>query len=415
MIQSGSRDWWRITLALCLGSFMVFNNLYVTQPLLPTLARDFGISELEASHSFTVSTLTMALALLVFGPLSDVLGRKWLMLGSMLGILICTLALSQAQNYAQLLALRALQGFFLGGLPAIAVAYMADEFEPTALMSAVGFYIAANSLGGIGGRVMGGWAGDAMGWNNAFIVVGGLGLVIWLTVSALLPKPSGFQPRPLRPASMAADLWMHLKTPSLLMAFVFGGLQFFIFINQYSYITFRLAAAPYSLTANLLGLLFLTYLSGTLASTLSGRFTRRYGQPACMAAGSLILIMGSLVTLFDSIWLIVTGLLINSFGFFFAHSSASGWVSRNAQHAKASASSLYLVFYYLGASTGGLYLHPFWQEWQWPGVVASSIVVLLINFAITMKLKADQSKALNEKADIGGTDRAQGAPPLSNN
>ena len=47
------------------------------------------------------------------------------------------------------------------------------------------------------------------------------------------------------------------------------------------------------------------------------------------------------------------GFFISAFGFFLTHSLATGWVNQHATHAKASASALYLVFYYLGASTGG--------------------------------------------------------------
>jgi YNFM family putative membrane transporter len=95
-----------------------------------------------------------------------------------------------------------------------------------------------------------------------------------------------------------------------------------------------------------------------------------------MVLGSCIFIFGSLVTLGDSLLAIITGLLINSFGFFLCHSTASSFVSRNAKHAKASASSLYLVFYYLGASLGGFYLDPFWQADGWRGVIMGSWLVL---------------------------------------
>ncbi|GAA0829769.1 hypothetical protein GCM10009112_12250 [Marinomonas arenicola] len=86
--------------------------------------------------------------------------------------------------------------------------------------------------------------------------------------------------------------------------------------------------------------------------------------------------LGSLVTLGGTLWAIILGLLINSFGFFLCHSTASSFVSRNAKFAKASASSLYLVFYYLGASVGGYYLDPFWRAEGWLGVVVGSWIVL---------------------------------------
>ncbi|MFP8967604.1 MFS transporter [Pokkaliibacter sp. CJK22405] len=375
-IHAGSRAYWRATLALCLGSFMIFSNLYVTQPLLPMLAHTFGISALEASASFTISTLTLGISLLVYGPLSDALGRRGIMLFTMAGVLLTTLCLSQVQEYSWLIVLRALQGFFLGGLPAIAVAYMGDEFDREALVMAVGLYISANSLGGIGGRLMGGFFGEAFGWSTTFLIVGVVSLIILAVFFALLPHSRHFQPQRFRLGVSLGNMGAHLKNPLLILAYLIGGFNFFIFINQYSYITFVLGSEPYSLSPKYLGLLFLTYLTGTLASTVAGKVGRHVPQPLCMAGGIVILMIGTLVTLSHALPLIILGFFINSFGFFFAHSTASSWVSRNALKAKASASSMYLVFYYIGASTGGLYLHPFWEWMGWQGVVMGSWIVL---------------------------------------
>ncbi|KEA65103.1 Permeases of the major facilitator superfamily [Marinobacterium lacunae] len=386
MIELGHNAFWRATLALVLGSFMIFANVYVTQPLLPMLAEDFGISPLLAGWSFTVTTLMLGLSLLFYGPLSDALGRRVIMLVTMTGAALVTVALALVRDYYVLLALRALQGVLLGGLPAVAIAYMGDEFSKRAVAVAVGLYISGNSLGGIGGRLVGGFVGEWLGWSNAFLVMSGVSLVCLLAFALLLPPSQHFSPRPVRPRQMLADLALHLRNPALLLAYIIGGLNFFIFVNQYSYVTFVLADAPYNLPPSLLGLLFLTYLSGTVGSTLAGRVALKISQPRCMTLGIVILMIGSAVTLMPGLPAIILGLLINSFGFFFAHSSVSSWVSHNAERAKASASSLYLMFYYLGASVGGFYLHPFWGMAGWFGVVMGSTLVLAITLCCSLWL-----------------------------
>lgn len=365
---------------------MIFANVYVTQPLLPTLAREFGISALQSSWTFTVTTLTLGLSLILYGALSDALGRRGIMILTLTGVVACGIGLSLVQDYSGLLVLRALQGLMLGGLPAIAIAYMNDEYSTRALALAVGLYIGGNTLGGIGGRLIGGFVGDWLGWQGAFAAMAAVSALCLLTFILLLPKSQHFEPRLLRPAAMASALGAHLKNPMLLIAYLIGGLNFFIFINQYSYITFVLADAPYHLPASLLGMLFLTYLTGTFGSAISGKVADYLPQTRAMSVGILVLMLGSLVTLSSSLWLIVLGFFMNSFGFFFCHSTASSWVSRNARHAKASASSLYLVFYYLGASTGGFYLQPFWAQWQWAGVILGSLIVLSFTLYLTLHL-----------------------------
>ncbi|BBB28291.1 MFS transporter [Neptunomonas japonica] len=376
MIDAGTASFWRATIALCLGSFMIFANVYVTQPLLPLLMESFQLSELEASWSFTITTLTLGFSLLVYGPLSDALGRKNIMLASMAGVVLMTYLLSQTQSYSMLLLFRGLQGVFLGGLPAIAIAYMSDEFKHKAMILAVGFYISGNSIGGIGGRLIGGFVGEWLGWSEVFWVMTLISFILLALFAVLLPASNYFIAKSLKPHSMLEQSLAHIKNPLLLLAYLIGGLNFFIFINQYSFITFLLSDAPYNLPPSWLGLLFLTYLSGTVGSALSGRIAQWVPQPVCMIIGIVLLMCGSLVTLVPSIWAIILGFLVSAFGFFFAHSTASSWVSHHAREAKASASSLYLLFYYLGASTGGFYLQPFWQWSGWSGVVLGSILVL---------------------------------------
>ncbi|UYG00957.1 MULTISPECIES: MFS transporter [unclassified Halomonas] len=386
MIEAKTRAWWRATAALCLGSFLVFINLYVPQPLLPALKTTFEVSTLGVSLLMSAATLSLAFALLIFGPLSDAIGRETIMRVTLVAAGALSLLLAAAPNFETLLLLRLIQGFVLGGLPAVAIAWMGDEFDKPALLSAVGLYIGANSLGGISGRVVGGFAATLGGEAAAFLTVGTMTLLGCLLFWRLLPNSKAFVPKPFELRQALRDLAGHLRTPVLLAAYVLGGLNFLIFINQYSYITFRLAAPPYQLAAGALGLIFLTYLGGTFGSTVSGRLAQRFSPARCMGAGILILMLGTGVTLLSPLWLVMLGLLINAFGFFLCHSLASGWVGRYAQGARGSASALYLVFYYLGASVGGFWLEPFWRWAQWSGVAVGSWLLLGVTFFIALGL-----------------------------
>ncbi|MEM5529258.1 MFS transporter [Gammaproteobacteria bacterium AS21] len=391
MVELGTRTFWRGTIALVIGSIMIFANIYVTQPLLPMMVEEFGISALQASASFTVTTLTLAVSLLIYGPLSDAIGRKGLIVSTMIGLTLTTFALSLVQNYHSLLLLRALQGFFLAGLPAIAVAYLSEEYTPEALLVAVGLYISGNSLGGISGRLMGGFFGEHFGQSQTFAFMALISLVFMIIFIVLLPSSQQFEAKPLRIKTILTNMKNHLSNRHLLISYLIGGFSFFIFINQYSYITFRLEAAPYNLSAAQIGLLFLTYLAGTVGSALSGRLAALMPQPNIMILGTTIIMLGSLVTLSAELSLIVAGFAINSFGFFLCHSTTSGFVSRHAKSAKASASSLYLLFYYLGASIGGYYLDPFWRLYGWPGVIIGSWIVLVLVVLAEISLLRTQS------------------------
>nr|WP_245217454.1 MFS transporter [Rheinheimera maricola] len=360
---------------MCLAAVVVFANLHLLQPLLPVLSREFMLTPLQTNWAYSVGTLALGLSLLVYAALSDAWGRKKLLLLTLVGMTLTTLALTQVESFAALVCLRALQGLFLGGLPAVAIAYMGEEYSKPALVAAVGFYISANSLGGISGRLMAGALADIGHWQWVFWPVAVLGILCCYLVWRYLPAANGFVAKPFRLRQALADNLFHLRQPVLLLTYLIGGLNFFIFLNQYTYIAFLLSDAPYNLSSFWIGLLFVTYFTGTVGSAISGKVALKLPVPLGMALGVVILMLGTLVTLGSSLLLIVAGFFINAFGFFLTHSLASSWVNQCASRAKASASALYLVFYYVGASSGGIYLQPFWHWLGWNGIVIGALLM----------------------------------------
>jgi YNFM family putative membrane transporter len=385
MIDLKTALWWRATLALGLGSMLVFINLYLTQPLLPLLADDFGLSALSAGWALSASTLGLAFGLLFWARVADRLGRKPVMLGCLLAAIVLGILIAWVPAFGLLVLLRGLQGFFLAGLPATAVAYMGEEFTPKALVTSIGIYIAANSVGGIAGRVFGGLLAQWSGWQASFLVLGLASLLLWLPLVRLLPASRHFVPA--RKGQGTRALFEHIRNPLLWPVYLIGGLNFMVFLNQYTYVAFYLAAPPVGLAPAAIGLLFLTYLSGTFASGISGLLINRFGLCRTLLAAIAIMAVGSLGLLSERVPVILLALLVDSFAFFLAHACASSWVGRSVQQHRALASSLYLVFYYLGASLGGLYLYPFWEWAGLPGIAAGMIAVMGVTGGLTLRLQ----------------------------
>lgn len=386
MIEYKSSSFYRSVFALCLAAVVVFANLHLMQPLLPALSREFALSPLVVSTSYTVGTLCLGLSLLVYASLSDAWGRKKILLVTLMGMTASTFMLAHVDTFRELVFWRAVQGFCLGGLPAIAIAWMGEEYHKPALVTAVGYYISANSLGGISGRLLAGGLADLGHWQWVFWPMTALGIVSCVCIWRFLPASNQFTAQPFRLRQAFADHALHLRQPLLLLAYLIGGLNFLVFLNQYTYISFVLASAPFNLGSGLIGLLFLTYLTGTVGSAFSARIAHVTSTPAAMAFGILVMIVGSVLTLISSLWGIGLGFFVSAFGFFLCHSLASSWVSQQAHRAKASASALYLVFYYLGASSGGLYLQPFWQWAHWPGVIAGSVLMYMFTLGLCFRL-----------------------------
>lgn len=283
-----------------------------------------------------------------------------------------------APHFEGLLALRSLTGLVAAGLPATAMAYLAEEVDHRYLGVAMGLYVSGNSVGGLGGRIIAGMVADLVSWRAAVGVTGLIALACSLYFWRTLPPSRHFQPQPLRVRRLLGSLADCLRDPGLLALYAVAFLLMGSFVTMYNYISYHLIAAPYNLSPALLSWVFLLYLTGTFSSTWLGRLSDRYGRGPMLYVGVGTQLAGALLTLTPPLVLKVVGLAVFTFGFFGAHSIASGWVGGRAPVNKGAASSLYLFFYYVGSSVAGTTGGTLWLWYGWPGVTALVAGLLLL-------------------------------------
>lgn len=386
-IQKGTRAFHKANWALFLAGFITFANLYVTQPLLPTFSEAFHVSPAVASLSLSVTTFALAVSLIIVSSLSEAWGRKSLMTISIFAASVLTLALAFSPNFETILVLRVVQGIVFAGLPAIAMAYLGEEMEPASLGVAMGLYISGNSVGGLSGRVIIGTLTDHYNWHTGMMVLGGISLLVSLLFVWMLPSSKHFSARPLQLKALTRTLLQHLRDPSMLCLYGMGFLLMGSFVTLYNYIGFKLMAPPYNLSATIVGWIFVIYLVGTFSSAWFGSLADRYGRQRMLLLAIAIMLAGAIVTLNGLLTLKIIGITVFTFGFFAAHSIASGWVSKRASHDKAQASSLYLFFYYFGSSVGGTVGGVFWMKYGWMGVIVMIALFLFIACVLSFLLK----------------------------
>lgn len=386
-IQKGTRAFHKANGALFLAGFITFANLYVTQPLLPTFSEAFHVSPAVASLSLSVTTFALAVSLIIVSSLSEAWGRKSLMTISIFAASVLTLALAFSPNFETILVLRVVQGIVFAGLPAIAMAYLGEEMEPASLGVAMGLYISGNSVGGLSGRVIIGTLTDHYNWHTGMMVLGGISLLVSLLFVWMLPSSKHFSARHLQLKALTKTLLQHLRDPSMLCLYGMGFLLMGSFVTLYNYIGFKLMAPPYNLSATIVGWIFVIYLVGTFSSAWFGSLADRYGRQRMLLLAIAIMLAGAIVTLNGLLTLKIIGITVFTFGFFAAHSIASGWVSKRASHDKAQASSLYLFFYYFGSSVGGTVGGVFWMKYGWMGVIVMIALFLFIACILSFLLK----------------------------
>ncbi|HCE2118643.1 TPA: MFS transporter [Vibrio parahaemolyticus] len=387
MVSFGTPEYKRITLSLALGSFLVFSNLYLLQPMLPTFATLFSISETQVNWLFAASTLALSFSLVPMAVLSESIGRKPVMMVGLFSIPAISALMLLGDSFIFLVACRALIGIALAAFAAVAVAYMAEELDKHAFSMAIGTYIAANSLGGIAGRISGGLLADNFSVDVAIEVMMVVTLIGVICVHYLLPKQRNFTPSSSSLRHQNRAIIGHFRNQRVWFAMLIGGLNFALFVNLYSVMGFRLVSAPHNVPVGLASLIFICYLGGTFSSRCAGHWSKRYSSILGMFLGAVVSMAGMWNAAFESLAAMLISLLLISFGAFFTHTLAYGWVGQNATQAKATATALYLVHYYVGGSLGGFLLLYCWQHGGWSTVLLGGSVLYAVMFAAIAYLK----------------------------
>lgn len=381
----GSRGYSRVLAALALAGVATFAQLYSTQAVLPLMATDLKITAAEAALSISLATVGLAVTVLPWSFLADRIGRVRAMA---IGITIATLLgllVPLAPTVPLLLGLRTLEGMALGGIPAIAIAYLNEEVTRIHTALAAGSYVAGTTLGGLAGRLVAGPVGELWGWRAAALAVSLLATAAAVLFLVLIPKQRRFSPSPAMGFRGALrTLRGHSSNPKLLSLYLQAFLLMGGFVAVYNYLGFRLHAEPFSLPATLVSLIFLAYLSGTVSSRWAAGLTTRFGRRNVLVAGIAIMSVGLALTLIENLAATLAGLVIFTGGFFAAHGVGSGWTGTIATTGRAQAASLYNLSYYLGSSVIGWAGGLAFQAFGWPALALSVIALSFTTAAVTL-------------------------------
>ncbi|WP_138961474.1 MFS transporter [Streptomyces sp. YIM 121038] len=380
----GGPGYRRMSFALFLAGVATFALLYSTQALLPLISADLGVSASTASWTVSAATGALALFVLPLSALSERYGRRTLMTASLAVAVVVGLLVPLAPSVGALIALRAVQGAALAGLPASAMAYLAEEVRPKALVAAIGMFVAGNSIGGMSGRIVTGWVAQAWGWRWALAVVGAVAVLCALAFRALLPAPRHFTPGTLSPKSLGRTVRSHLSNPLLRRLYAIGALFMTVFGAVYTVIGYRLTEAPFSLPQGVIGSVFLVYLVGTASSAAAGKLVMRLGRRGALYLAASTTAAGLLLSLSSDVLLVLLGLVLITAGFFAGHAVASSSVSHTATRGRAQASALYQSAYYVGSSAGGTLGAVAFHSGGWGGTVALGVLAVVGVVGITL-------------------------------
>jgi MFS family permease len=335
---------------------------------LPSLSKEFHAPAAAVALVMTATTAGVGLAAPLIGMLSDRVGRKRIIVPFAVLIALPTALSATAHSLPQLLFWRFCQGIFTPGIATVTIAYINEEWESGA-GAAMSAYVTGTVLGGFSGRMIAAFVAAAASWRVAFAVLGMLSALGAFAMAVWLPADR-HKLHPPAAGSTRRSLAAHLGNGRLLATCAVGFCILFALLATFTYVNFYLAAPPFHLGTQALGLLFSVYLLGMVVTPVSGRYLDRAGHRAAIAAAFTASIAGILLTLVQSIFAVVLGLAILAAGVFIAQAVSSSYIGVATTHARAAAVGIYSVFYYAGGTLGSAVTGWFWTHGGWPACVA---------------------------------------------
>ena len=349
-----------------------FTNIYITQPVLPVLQEEFQATSVTVSFTISAVILGIALANLPFGVLADRLPIRPIILTGAGAILTGAIICIFTYQLWLLIAARFLQGLFAPALTTCLAVYLAKSLPAERLNVVMGYYVSATVVGGMGGRLLGGWVHPPLHWRYAFVSAS-----VFLVLAALfafwnLPRT------PLRKQQQdTVSFRQLLRRPELLSLFLCAAGGFGLFSSLFNFLPFRLSEPAFDLPTEQITLVYLVYVMGVFMGPLAGRVSNRFGGGVTLLLGTTVLGLALLCLLIPAVWAVVLGLLLVCGGFFTVHAGAVGAINRKLDSGQGRANALYVLFYYVGGWLGITVAGFAYNHWGWSAVVTLGGLLLL--------------------------------------
>src|SRR3954470_6764318 len=179
-----------ILAAILLGMFLAALDQTIVGPVLPTIVTQLNGADLY-TWVVTIFLLTSTVTVPIYGKLSDLYGRRPLLLFGIGLFLVGSFLSGLSQTMWQLILFRAIQGLGAGALFPIALATIGDLFSPAERGKYQGLFGAVFGIAFLIGPALGGFLTDHLSWNWIFFVNIPIGLVAMVVIARLLPTIKG--------------------------------------------------------------------------------------------------------------------------------------------------------------------------------------------------------------------------------
>ena len=289
-----------VALLTMIGPFTIDTYL----PSFPAIETEFDVSRALLSQSLAFYLAAFAIATLVWGPLSDRIGRRMVVMLSLLLYLGASLGCALASDYWHFLIFRLLQGVAAGGGLAAGRTMLRDVYSPQEAQRTLARVMMMFALAPAIAPVIGGWLQDTFDWRSVFYFLTLYSALIFVLVVAWVPETLPVSMRqsfhPLNVARIYVHTLVHRRFQSLvfMIACYFGGM--FLYIVGAPTVVFDFL----KLGVNDFAVLFVPLVGGVIfGAWLSGRLSHHWQIERTVSLALALMALGAALNTAQALFL----------------------------------------------------------------------------------------------------------------
>lgn len=315
----------RAVIAVAIAAIALDSALLgIIAPLLPDIEDRIGASDAGLGLALGAYALPLLLISLPLGRLADRIGHRPLLLAGMLMTVVGSLLIAFTESMGLLIASRVIQGTGSAASWIAALAVVSELAPPDRKGEAIGFALAANSVGAIAGPALGGILGDAVDFSFPFLLVAGIGLLV--AAAGLFALPREEEHEPAEPTSARALIRLATTgtvLPATLIVVVGAAA-----IGLVEVVVPLDAAARLGMSAATIGAIFAATIAVELVfAPLGGRAGDRRGRLEISVVGILISAIGIvMLAVLGGTAGLIAGLAVYGVGSSLLFAAAVPWV-----------------------------------------------------------------------------------------
>jgi predicted MFS family arabinose efflux permease len=372
---------------LAAAGFVSGASMRASDPLLPTLAAEFGVRVRDAASVLTAFVFAYGMFQIIHGAIGDRFGKLRVVSIAMLFAAVAAGACAFADGLSDLSIYRFLTGMTAGAVIPLSLAFIGDRFAYEGRQAKLGRFIAGTLLGQSMGPLIGGTLSDLFGWRTAFGALGAAFLVVGVLLGREAARDGDHGGARFTPPWQRYGEMLRSARARAVLATV--GIEGMLFFGAFGFAGAYLKQR-FGLSDSLTGLIIAGFgIGGVAYSVLVPRLVKRLGETGLVGGGGIVLVacFAGLATM--PTWIAtVPFVVLLGFGFYMLHNTLQVRATEMSPNARGAGVSFFALSLFLGQAVGVTAFGAIMDRFGYPGpFVATGVLLAMLAWLFRRFLK----------------------------